>query len=142
MEKNIDFLNYIYKNASMGIVGIDDVFVKAKSKDFKDLLIKQKIEYEDICNQAKELLKKSEADAEEINIMAKVGSSFMSSIKLAQDGTDSHIAKMMIEGTNKGIIEINEKLNNIPNVLKKSHKLAMRLLKTLQNNLTELKKFL
>ena len=38
MEKNIDFLNYIYKNAQMGIIGIDDVFNNAKAKDFKKLL--------------------------------------------------------------------------------------------------------
>ncbi len=142
MEKNIDFLNYMYKNAQMGIIGIDDVYPKSKSKDFKCILDKQKIEYEDICNQAKELLKKQDAKAEEINIMAKVGSSFGSSMEIANDHSDSTIAKLMIEGTNKGIIEINEKLNNIPNIDKSTKKLAMRLLKTEKNNLEELKKYL
>ena len=142
MEKNIDFLNYIYKNAEMGIIGIDDVYPKAKSKDLKRLLDKEKIEYEDICNQVKELLKNEEAQVEKINIMAKVGSSFVSSVEIAKDHTDSTIAKLMIEGTNKGIIEITEKLNNIPNIDKKAKHLAMRHLKTLQNNITELKKYL
>ena len=42
IEKNIDFLNYMYKNAKMGIIGIDDVYPKAKSKEMKELLQKKK----------------------------------------------------------------------------------------------------
>jgi len=142
MEKNIDFLNYMYKNAKMGIIGIDDVYPKAKSKEMKELLQKQRGEYDDFCNQVAESLKKHEAKVEDINIMAKVGSSFMSSVKLAEDHSDSNIAKLMIEGTNKGIIEINEKLNNIPNIEKDTKKIAFKLLKIEQHNLTELKKYL
>ena len=142
MEKSIDFLNYMYKNAQMGIVGIDDVLKKSKAKEFKNLLEKQKIQYEDICNQVKEHLKAKEAKLEEINAMAKIGSSFVSSVEIAKNHTDSTIAKLMIEGTNKGIIKINEKLNNIPNIDKDVKKIAMKLLKTEQNNLNELKKYL
>ena len=142
MEKDLDFLNYMYKNAKMGIVGIDDVIKKAKAKDLKDVLYKQKLEYEAICKEIEKVLEKKEAKTEEINIMAKVASSFMSSIKLAEDSTDSMIAKMMIEGTNKGIIEINEKLNNIPNIDRSTKKIALKLLKIEQLNLSELKKYL
>ena len=142
MEKDLDFLNYMYKNAKMGIVGIDDVLSKAKSKDMKDVLYKQKLEYEGICKEVEKILEKKEAKVEEISMMAKVSSSFMSSLKLAEDKSDSMIAKMMIEGTNKGIIEINEKLNNIPNISKETKKIARKLLKIEQYNLTELKKYL
>ena len=142
MEKDLDFLNYMYKNAKMGIIGINDILSKTKAKEMKDLLYKQKLEYEGICKDVEKILEKKEAKVEDIGMMAKISSSFMSSVKLAEDKSDSMIAKMMIEGTNKGIIEINEKLNNIPNISKEAKKIAMKLLKIEQFNLTELKKYL
>lgn len=142
MEKDLDFLNYMYKNAQMGIIGIDNVIGKVKGKQLKTLLEKQRVQYEDICNQATELLKKEDGTVEGINTMARVSTTFMVNMEMAKEPNDSCIAKMMIEGTNKGIIEINEKLNNIPNIPKKIVDLAKRLLKTEQNNLEELKKYL
>ena len=142
MEKDLDFLNYMYKNAEMGIIGINDVIPKVKAKTFKELLYKEKTEYESICAEIKEILKKYESNVEEINIMARVGTSLMSSVEIAKNHSDSTIAKLMIEGTNKGIIEINEKLNNIPNINKEVKKIAIKLLKTEDNNLNEIKKYL
>ncbi|MBQ4583928.1 MAG: hypothetical protein IJA94_03485 [Bacilli bacterium] len=142
MEKDLDFLNYMYKNAQMGIIGIDNVIGKVKGKQLKTLLEKQRVQYEEVCNQATELLKKEEADIQGVNTMARVSTTFMANMELSKEPNDSCIAKMMIEGTNKGIIEINEKLNNIPNIPKKIVDLAKRLLKTEQNNLEELKKYL
>ena len=142
MEKNLDFLNYMFKNAKMGIIGIDDVYPKVKAKELKKLLQKQRNEYDNICSKAIELLKKHDAEVEDLNVMAKIGSSFVSSIEIAKNHSDSTIAKLMIEGTNKGIIEINEKLNNIPNIDKETKKIALKLLKIEQYNLTELKKYL
>ena len=142
MEKDLDFLNFMYKNAKMGIIGIDDVLPKATTKEMKKLLNNQKMDYERICQDIQKVLEKKEAKVEEVGLVAKVSSSFMSSVKLAEDKSDSMIAKMMIEGTNKGIIEINEKINNIPNISKEAKKIAIRLLKIEQQNLTELKKYL
>lgn len=142
MEKDLDFLNYMYKNAQMGIIGIDNVIDKAKGKQLKTLLEKQRVQYEEICNEAEKLLKKEDGTVEGINTMARVSTTFMANMEMAKEPNDSCIAKMMIEGTNKGIIEINEKLNNIPNIPKKIIDLAKKLLKTEQNNLEELKKYL
>ena len=38
----------MYKNSLMGIVGIDNVIMKVKTKQMKELLQKQKVQYEDI----------------------------------------------------------------------------------------------
>lgn len=142
LEKSLEFLNFMYKNSLMGIVGIDNVIMKVKTKKMKELLQKQKVQYEDICNQAKEILKRENFNINEIGPLTRLGTSFMSSLEITMDKTDSCIAKMMIEGTNKGIIEINKKLNEISNIDKQIFKIAKSLLATEQNNLNELKKFL
>ena len=35
--EEVDFLQYIYKNADMGIVGIDNIIVKVKEEDLEKL---------------------------------------------------------------------------------------------------------
>lgn len=142
MEKDLNFLNYMYQNAQMGIIGIDNIISKVKGKQLKTLLEKQKVQYEEICNQAIDLLNQEEADIKSVKTIARVSTTFMSNLEFTKDPNDSSVAKMMIEGTNKGIIEINEKLNNIPNIPKKVKDLAKKLLKTEEKNLEELKKYL
>ena len=142
MEKDLNFLNYMYQNAQMGIIGIDNIISKVKGKQLKTLLEKQKVQYEEICNQAIDLLNQEEADIKSVKTIARVSTTFMSNLEFTKDPNDSSVAKMMKEGTNKGIIEINEKLNNIPNIPKKVKDLAKKLLKTEEKNLEELKKYL
>ena len=44
-NENIEFLNYIYKNAEMGVIGIDDVITKVDDEKFIKLLKIQREEY-------------------------------------------------------------------------------------------------
>jgi len=61
---------------------------------------------------------------------------------LIKKDEENKIAKMMIEGSNKGIIEITEKLNSFKNCDIEIKDLAKKLLATEQHNLEELKKYL
>ena len=71
-----------------------------------------------------------------------MSSYMMSKMKLMKDSSSSAIAKMMIEGSNKGIIEITEKLNNYPKDDQEIVDLANKLLDIEQKNLDDLKEFL
>ena len=116
MKKNISeevkFLQFIYKNSEMGIVGINNIIKSVSNEEFESLLKEQKKEYNNICREAELVLKKYGKQNEEIGMMAKVSTAVMSEMSMLKDDSDQNIAKMMIEGTNKGIIEITEKLNN------------------------------
>ncbi len=142
MNKHIEFLNYIYQNAQMGIVGIDDIITKVEDKEFEKLLNEQKADYENICNEAIQILKKYGKEQKELNKMAKMSSYMMVKMKTMTDCSTSNLAKMMMEGSNKGIIEITEKLNNYEEKDEEIVSLANKLLETEQNNLDDLKKFL
>ena len=142
MNKHIEFLNYIYQNAQMGIVGIDDIITKVEDKEFEKLLNEQKADYENICNEAIQILKKYGKEQKELNKMTKMSSYMMVKMKTMTDCSTSNLAKMMMEGSNKGIIEITEKLNNYEEKDEEIVSLANKLLETEQNNLDDLKKFL
>ena len=87
-------------------------------------------------------MKKYGKHSEDIGMMAKVSSKVMSEMELMKDDSDKTIAKMMMEGTNKGIIEITEKINAYNNSDAEIVVLANKLKATLEKNIEDLKKYL
>ena len=142
MNEEVEFLNYIYKNASMGVIGINDIITSVNNEKLVKLLKTEKTEYEDIMREAENILKKYGEDSEEIGKMAKISSKMMAEMSLMKDGSDENIAKMMVEGSNKGIVEIVEKLNAYNNSDGEIVVLATKLKNTIENNIDELKKYL
>lgn len=142
MGKDVEFLNYIYQNAKMGIVGIDNIKAKIYDEELKDLIATQRKEYVTICDEATKLLNELGVGEKDISAMAKVMTYFMANLELLKDDSASNIAKLMIEGSNKGIVEITKKLNGYNNSNKKVEKLAKKLLVTEQHNIDELKIYL
>ena len=142
MSEEVEFLNYIYKNAEMGIIGILDVITKSSNEKFTKLLKSQKEDYEEICKEAKDILKKYGKSNEEIGVMAKMSTKMMAEMSLMKEESDQVIAKMMMEGSNKGVIEITEKINAYNNIDAEIVVLANKLKSTLEKNIDELKKYL
>ena len=141
-NKNIDFLNTIYKTSEMGIVGINDVIDKAKKEEFRDFLSSQRKEYENTIKEATKLFASFGLEEKELNNLVKINSKIMSEMKLLKDNSDNMIAKMLMEGTNKGIIKINKAQNENDNIDEEVLKLAQKLLNIMENNLDQLKIYL
>lgn len=142
MKDNIDFLNYIYQNAQMGIVGINDIISSIQDEKLTTVIEEQLKDYESILKECLTIFNKYGKEKEEIGTMAKISSYMMSKMKLMKDSSTNNIAKMMIEGSNKGIIEITEKLNAYQNDDEEIKELANKLLDIEQKNLDDLKQFL
>ena len=142
MNENIEFLNYIYQNAEMGVKGINQIIERVNNASLAILMEEQKEEYESIMNESREIYKKYGKDEQELSALAKVSSTIMTEMMMMTKHEDNKIAKMMIEGSNKGIIEITEKLNHYQNADEEIKALAEKLLATEQHNLDELKKYL
>ena len=142
MEKEVEFLKFLYQNAKMGIVGIDDIKSHIEDEDLKKLISRQRSEYEEVANECIIILNEMGKDEEDISGMSKIMSYMVVGMEMLKDDSSSNIAKLMIEGSNKGIIQINEKLNDYSNVNPKITKLAKKLLKTEQHNIDDLKIYL
>lgn len=138
---NIIFLNLIYQNAQMGLIGIDAVIGKVKDEEIAKLIDEQRLEYENICGSAKEILLKYGAKEEEINKLQKLSSKIMSEI-MSMGCDDKSIAKLMMEGNEKGVIEIQEKLNTYKEQDEEIVNLAKKLLENEEHNREEFKKYL
>lgn len=140
MKRNVEFLNYIYENARMGVIGIKDLMPKVKHEDFVKLLETELKEYEIICDECIKHFIKFKACEKDVSKMAKIMTYI--NVQISDTNDISKLAKLMINGSNKGIIEITEQLNNYHNGDEDLIKLANKLLETEQNNLEELKKYL
>ncbi len=141
-NKEVEFLNYIYKGADMGVIGIDNVIVKVQNEKLENLLKTEREEYENIKKEAENILKKYGRQTEEVGTMAKMSTKMMSEMEMLKDNSDQTIAKMMMEGSNKGVIEITEKINGYDVEDAEIVVLANKLKSTIENNIDDLKKFL
>ena len=126
---DVEALNELYKVVTMGIIGIDEVKGhiedKALAKTMSDAKKKYMVNKMDITN----ILKELGEEPTEINIIIKMFNEIYTGIELIKCD-DAKIAKMLIEGTNKGIIKVEEILNS--EMDKKVTELAEELLE-LQN---------
>lgn len=142
MIEDVKLLNFIYKNAEMGIIGIANIKEDIKSKKFMKVIKEQENDYIAICTEALELLNQEHEKVEGITPMASLMTMIDAKMKTIKDSSTSNLAKMMMTGNNKGIIEIQEKINNYDGHNKKVISLAKKLLETEKRNLNDLKKYL
>lgn len=141
MYNEIDFLMSLYKNAEMGIIGIDNLLGYEMDNKFKKVLLKQRAEYIIICDDAKDILKGFNESKECNSCFSKLMTKLMI-LMMVKDYDINKMSKLMIEGSNKGIIKVNQLLNKTHKLTKKTKELALDHLFLLQNNINELKQYL
>lgn len=142
MNENLELLKLVYKNAKMGIVGIENIKGSIKDKEFGKLIREQENDYYEMCTKTIKQLSLTNNDKEDISKMAELMTFMESAVELMKDSSPSNIAKMMIKGTNMGIVELEEKLNNFTNLDKANVKLAKELIRMEKRNIDHLKKYL
>ena len=102
----------MYQNVDMGIVGIDAVISQVQDKKLRRLIQSQRKEYELLKKNIKKLCKKYKVVDAELGAFVKLNSNLMVGMKTFMDKSDNKIAKLMMEGTNKGLIQLQELLNH------------------------------
>ena len=110
LEKEI--LLKLYQNVEMGIVGIEAIEDKIESRSLAKLILNQKKEYELLKEKLVSLCSKYNVEDKELGGLVKLSSDMMVTMKTLMDKSEHTIAKMMMEGTNKGLIQLEELLNN------------------------------
>lgn len=142
MLNDIQMLNAICKNAQMGCKGIDEVMGYTKTEKFRQALETQRKEYADIYEEGEKLLIEKNEDVEGISSMAKISSNMMTMMKTMQDGSEEHLAEMMYQGSAMGVTKIIRNQREYGGTNPKICDLAARLLKTEENNMDQMRKFL
>lgn len=142
MNRNSEFLTKIYQNAKMGYDSISYVSKKTNDAELRDAILKQHAQYTEIASDATELLS---AEDEIPRDKGPVSQAFLwggVQMNTMTDSSSDHIAEMMMQGNMMGVIELSRDLRRFSDVDPKVSKLAEKLIKTEEDNIQEMKKFL
>ena len=125
----------------MGLIGIDMIIKKVENEKIAKLIGEQKKEYEKFLSDAHEILIKYGAKEEKISKLKELSSKVMATF-MTMNKPDKEIAKLMMEGNQKGVLEITAELNNYDGNDEEILSLARRLLATEEHNREEFKTYL
>ncbi len=142
MDKNVEFLNYIYQNAEMGKNTLSQLIDITEDDNYKELLKSHLITYITIYDNTEKELQEINKKAKGINIFSKSSTSTMINLKTMLNKSTSHISEMLIQGSTMGIIDMTKKLKEYNNVKGYVLSIANELLTFERNSIEEYKKYL
>lgn len=142
MDKNVEFLNYIYQNAEMGENTLSQLIDITEDDNYKELIKSHLITYITIYDNTEKELQEINKKAKGINIFSKSSTSTMINLKTMLNKSTSHISEMLIQGSTMGIIDMTKKLKEYNNVKGYVLSIANELLTFERNSIEEYKKYL
>lgn len=143
MSADAEMLNFIYQNSQMGVETLNQLIPMIDNEAFKKRIEAQLKEYEQIHEEAKKLLNCHGYDEKGIGALEKIMAYLMIDMKTLMDKSSFHIAEMLIQGSNMGIIDAVKRINQYEKEAEKEVTALMkRLLKFEENNVERLKEAL
>lgn len=142
MNGNAELLNFIYQNSQMGVKTLEQLIGIVEDQEFKRHLESQLEEYQVINQKAKALLNKEGKEEKAINTLDKVKAYLMINIQTMTDKSTSHVAEMLIIGSNRGVIDAIKNIRRYQDVKPEIVHLMEKLLSIEEANISQLKKFL
>ncbi len=142
-DANADMLNSVKKNAEMGKKSIDAIVKKLENGEFKELLLAHYEDFEKISSRISTELTDIGQTPKSGNFFSDAMLKSSIAMNTMLDDSVSHIADMMIKGSNMGITTINKELNKHKDEVSDSTvALANDLLTMEQEHIEQLKPYL
>lgn len=140
--ENIKVLNELHKGAKMGMDSISFVAEKVEDSKFKDNLSFQYSEYSQFLDRINKLFENYGEIPNENAMKEKVMSWTGIQMNTINDKTVSHLAEMLIQGTDMGVIKGKKLLNTNTSISDDVKSLLNNFVTTQENTINQLKKFL
>ena len=134
--------NYIFKNAQMGVGTTSKLLQKIEDPQMCEHIREEHKEYSSIYCSAKTALQNAGQQPKGLSRAAKARTSMMISMETARNSSDSHIAEMLMTGSNMGIIQGVRTAKKCPAADPGATDLMNRLMEFEETNYQALKKFL
>ena len=142
MNEQTKLLNALYQNAEIGTGAIRKIFPKVQDTRLKNELRMQLSNYKDSTNMITHQMKAYNEKPQHASKMMKMMTSAGITLNCAKDNSTEHIAEMLIQGTNMGVIKINKALNRSASVSPKIVQEAKTMLSAEQRYIDNLKGYL
>ena len=142
MDNSKYVLNEVGKGLQMGMDSITNITEKLEDKGFKEVLLNQYNEYDDLLNRVNDEITKYQDVPEQLNPMQKAMGWMSVEMNTLVDKSNSKIAEMMLTGTNMGIIEGVKLLNHNPDIDKPIKNILTDFVAFQEHTIQKLKKYL
>ena len=136
------FLGAIYKNAKMGADSIINLLPKVKDDALRSAMTMQLDGYEKYAARAARELACHDVEAKEEGLMVRMSARMGMAINTMISASTSHIAEMMIEGSNMGITDMIKLINNYDTIDSEAVRLAREIVGFEEHNIEILKHYL
>ncbi len=141
-NKNAELLNFLRQNAEMGLNTLRQINSIIQPGELRKVLEKQLLEYKNVYDQCTRKLESLGEEVKNVSQAVKATAGIMINVKTIADKTDEKIAKMIIEGSTMGIIEIGKKLKFYVDADDDYKNIGYKLLVVEQKDIDEMKHFL
>lgn len=141
-KDDAEILRNIQKNTEMAMKAINTINEKVMDDGLAVQLSKQALKYSEIHNKALDKILEGKAEPHHTNNISQmmlVGGIHSNTLF---DTSTSHIAEMMIQGSNRGITDMCKALNHHERAEDTSLEIAKELMDFEEKNIERLKKFL
>lgn len=142
MNGNAELLNFIYQNSQMGVRTIQQLLGIIEDEEFKRHLENEFKEYKELHAAARAMLNEHGYDEKGISSLDKLKTYLMINMETMTNKSSSHIAEMLIIGSNMGVINAVKNIKKYRDAESDILSLMDRLLKFEENNVQDLKEFL
>ena len=132
----------IQKNTEMAIKAIDTLSDKVYEDDFALQISRQSLKYSDIRRRAMDKLLAARAEPVHTNYMADFMLKSAIHINTLLNTSTSHLAELMIQGSNRGITDMCKSLNHNATEKSMAMELARELMDFEEKNIEVMKRYL
>ena len=104
-KKELDLLNRMYQDATVGQLAIDKILKKVKSENLKKVFAKQYDMYDKFADKCNSVATANDVEVKGNSFFQKAKQTTMLYFMMWADGSNRHLVEMMINGTVMGIID-------------------------------------
>lgn len=142
--RDLQFLQDIYSNVKMGSDSIINLLPKVNDDEMKSFMTAQLDQYEKYATDIKSQLIANGVQPKEPSAVSKLSAKIGMEMKSMQDGTTSHMAEMMVQGSTMDVTDLLQKVNAYEKYdeCKSSVKLAKEIVAFEEKNIEKMKEFL
>ena len=140
--EDINALDEIHKGSCMGIDAVSFILDKVEDGNLKNLLRKQCKSYKEMQERVEDIYPKyNEGKPHSTTMPEKIMTDWMINMKTMKDCSTSHLAEILVQGTNMGIIE-GRRILNKKNLNEEVHDLIDKYVSMQEKYLDNLKEYL
>ena len=142
IEREVEFLKQLHQAAQMGRDTLEHVNNNIGPGELRTAVEKDIFDYSDVCAQITRKLEARGEQPKSVGKIARTMASMMINFKINDETPESEVAKMIIDGTTKGVTESVSKLSEFADIDNDVLNIGYRLLWVEQKNIDEMRRFL